>query len=148
MACQLSPHDMLSTYTPQGAQQGPEERAHYAQEFGWDDGTNPRWYSEVPGLGHWPLCLQTSKLDACTLYLFYLFLFFLFFFTFFFQDRVSLYSLGCPGTHSVDQAGFELTNPSVSAFQVLELKVCATTAWLDACTLNWVNSLGKFPQLT
>jgi len=26
----------------------------------------------------------------------------------FFQDRVSLCSLGCPGTHSVDQSGFEL----------------------------------------
>ena len=26
----------------------------------------------------------------------------------FFQDRVSLCSLGCPGTHSVDQAGLEL----------------------------------------
>jgi hypothetical protein len=28
-----------------------------------------------------------------------------------FWDRVSLYSLGCPGTHSVDQAGLELRNP-------------------------------------
>jgi hypothetical protein len=28
--------------------------------------------------------------------------------TFCFQDRVSLCSLGCPGTHSVDQAGLEL----------------------------------------
>jgi hypothetical protein len=27
-----------------------------------------------------------------------------------FQDRVSLYSLGCPGTHSVDQVGLELRN--------------------------------------
>jgi hypothetical protein len=26
-----------------------------------------------------------------------------------FQDRVSLCSPGCPGTHSVDQAGLELT---------------------------------------
>ena len=25
------------------------------------------------------------------------------------EDRVSLCSLGCPGTHSVDQAGLELT---------------------------------------
>ena len=28
----------------------------------------------------------------------------------FFRDRVSLYSFGCPGTHSVDQAGLELRN--------------------------------------
>jgi hypothetical protein len=43
----------------------------------------------------------------------------------FFQDRVSLYSPGCPGTHSVDQAGLELRNPPASASQVLGLKVCA-----------------------
>jgi hypothetical protein len=28
-----------------------------------------------------------------------------------FRDRVSLCSSGCPGTHSVDQAGLELRNP-------------------------------------
>jgi hypothetical protein len=37
----------------------------------------------------------------------------------FFQDRVSLYSPGCPGTHFVDQAGLELRNPPASASQVL-----------------------------
>jgi hypothetical protein len=60
------------------------------------------------------------------------FFFFLFFFVclFFFRDRVSLYSPGCPGTHSVDQAGLELRNPPASASQVLGLKVCATTARL------------------
>jgi hypothetical protein len=42
--------------------------------------------------------------------------------------RVSLYSLGCPGTHFVDQAGLELRNLLASASQVLGLKVCATTA--------------------
>ncbi|GAB1295636.1 Advillin [Apodemus speciosus] len=31
------------------------------------------------------------------------------------SDRVSLYSPGCPGTHSVDQAGLELRNPPASA---------------------------------
>jgi hypothetical protein len=35
-----------------------------------------------------------------------------------------------PGTPSVDQAGLELRNLPASASQVLELKVCTTTAWL------------------
>jgi hypothetical protein len=43
-------------------------------------------------------------------------------FFFFFPDRVSLYSPGCPGTHSVDQAGLELRNPPASASQVLGLR--------------------------
>jgi hypothetical protein len=42
-----------------------------------------------------------------------------------FWDRVSLYSPGCPGTHSVDQAGLKLRNPSASASRVLGLKACA-----------------------
>jgi hypothetical protein len=37
-------------------------------------------------------------------------------------------SPGCPGTHSVDQAGLELRNPPASASWVLGLKACATTA--------------------
>ena len=41
-----------------------------------------------------------------------------------FWDRVSLCSPGWPGTHSVDQAGLELTNPPASASQVLGLKAC------------------------
>jgi hypothetical protein len=45
-----------------------------------------------------------------------------------FQDRVSLCSPGCPGTHSVDQAGLKLRNPPTSTSQVLGLKACATTA--------------------
>jgi hypothetical protein len=49
-----------------------------------------------------------------------------FFFFFFFQDRVFLYSLGCPGTYSVDHAGLELRNPPASASQVLGLKAFAT----------------------
>jgi hypothetical protein len=44
-----------------------------------------------------------------------------------FQDRVSLYSPGCPGTHSVDQAGLELRNLPASASPALGLKACATT---------------------
>jgi hypothetical protein len=46
---------------------------------------------------------------------------------FVFQDRVSLYSPGCPGTHFVDQAGLKLRNLPASASQVLGLKECATT---------------------
>jgi hypothetical protein len=42
----------------------------------------------------------------------------------------SLCSPGCPGTHSVDQAGLELRNLPASASQVLGLKACATTARL------------------
>ena len=45
-------------------------------------------------------------------------------FFFSFQTRVSLYSLGCPGTHFVDQAGLELRNPPASAPQVLGLQAC------------------------
>jgi hypothetical protein len=56
--------------------------------------------------------------------------FFFFFYIFFFQDRVSLDSPGCPGTHSVDQVGLKLRNPPASASQVLGLKVYATTARL------------------
>jgi hypothetical protein len=41
-----------------------------------------------------------------------------------FQERVSLFRPGCPGTHSVDQAGLELRNLPASTFQVLGLKVC------------------------
>jgi hypothetical protein len=55
------------------------------------------------------------------------FLFVCFCFCFCFWDRVSLYSPGCPGTLSVDQAGLELRNPPASASQVLGLKACATT---------------------
>jgi hypothetical protein len=51
----------------------------------------------------------------------------LFVFVFVFRDRVSLCSPGCPGTHSVDQAGLELRNPPASASPVLGLKACATT---------------------
>jgi hypothetical protein len=48
-------------------------------------------------------------------------------FVFVFRDRVSLCSPGCPGTHSVDQAGLELRNLPASASGVLGLKACATT---------------------
>jgi hypothetical protein len=40
---------------------------------------------------------------------------FIFIFIVFFRDKVSLCSPGCPGTHSVDQAGLELRNLPASA---------------------------------
>jgi hypothetical protein len=53
-----------------------------------------------------------------------------FFFFLLFQNRVSLYSPGCPVTYSVDQTGLELRNLPASASRVLGLKMCATIAWL------------------
>ena len=47
---------------------------------------------------------------------------------FVFRNRVSLCNPGCPGTHSLDQAGLKLSNLPASASQVLGLKTCATTA--------------------
>ena len=61
----------------------------------------------------------------------WVFCFVLFCFCFCFRVRVSLYSPGCPGTHSVDQAGLELRNLPASASQVLGLKVCTTTSLLN-----------------
>jgi hypothetical protein len=60
-------------------------------------------------------------------FLFLVFLFFCFFFFFVFgflvfQDRVSLWSSGCPGTHFVDQGSLELRNLPASASRVLGLK--------------------------
>jgi hypothetical protein len=60
-------------------------------------------------------------------YIYSLLLFCLFVCLFVFQERVSLYSPGCPGTHFVDQAGLKFRNPPASASRVLGLKVCATT---------------------
>jgi hypothetical protein len=52
------------------------------------------------------------------------------FFLLVFRDRVSLCNPGCPGTHSVDQAGLELRNSPASASQVLGSKACTTTTQL------------------
>ena len=49
---------------------------------------------------------------------------------FLFLDRVALCSFGCPGTHSVDQAGLKCRNPPASASQLLRLKACTATAQL------------------
>jgi hypothetical protein len=51
---------------------------------------------------------------------------FIYLFILIFRDRISLYSPGYPGTHFVDQAGLELSNPPASASQVLGLKACTT----------------------
>ena len=52
------------------------------------------------------------------------------------QDRVSPYSSGGPGTHSVDQADLKLRNSSASASRGLGLKACAAGAWLLS-SLYW-----------
>jgi hypothetical protein len=62
-----------------------------------------------------------------------LFLFCLFGWFLVFRDRVSLFSPGCPGTHSVNQADLELRNQPASASQVLGLKVCTTTPGYGLC---------------
>jgi hypothetical protein len=54
-------------------------------------------------------------------------LFCLFVCLFVFRDIYFLYSPGCPGTHSVDQAGLKLRNLPASASLVLGLKACTTT---------------------
>ena len=99
-----------------------------------------------------------SKKDPSIYTLVFLFLSFLFLFCFWFGlvfwDRVSLCSPGCPGTHSVDQAGLELRNPPACASRVLGLKACAITPiwssfflsfrWSVNCILGirsfWVNT--------
>jgi hypothetical protein len=43
------------------------------------------------------------------------------------RQGFSLCSPGCPGTHSVDQAGLKFRNPPASVSQVLGLKACTTT---------------------
>jgi hypothetical protein len=60
-----------------------------------------------------------------------------------FRDRVSLCSSGCPGTHSVDQAGLELRNLPASASQVLGLKACVSTVRLwRVIFINWAWGTG------
>nr|AGI56043.1 hypothetical protein P98-I [Mus musculus] len=93
-----------------GSRLGPEPPALAREGKGWEKSLSAS--------------LRPKERAALTFFFFFIFLFFFLFF----RDRVSLYSLGCPGTHFVDQAGLELRNPSVSASQVLGLKACATTA--------------------
>jgi hypothetical protein len=72
-------------------------------------------------------CFLVCLVDFCFLFL---------------QERVSLCSPGCLGTHSVDKAGLELKYLPASASQVLGLKACATTARLGFLN-NSPTSQGK-----
>jgi hypothetical protein len=75
--------------------------------------------------------------------LFLLFVLFCCFVCLVFRDRVFLGSPGCPGTHSVDQAGLELRNPPASAFRVLGLKACTTIPGCLHATFNVIVWLKK-----
>jgi hypothetical protein len=91
---------------------------------------------------------EVSILNEMDLFV-YLYIFIFGFFGFF-RDRVLL--PGCPGNHSVDQAALELRNLPSSASQVLGLKVCTTTAWLNEMDFSLQiykapNSLLFFQQL-
>jgi hypothetical protein len=79
----------------------------------------------------WAFCPLTPPdregLDEHVSWVFCLFVCLFVFVCLFFQDRISLYSPGCPGTHFVDQGGLKLRNPPASASRGLGLKACATT---------------------
>jgi hypothetical protein len=64
-------------------------------------------------------------------------------------DRVSLWRLGCPETHSEDQAGLELRASSDSnSSQVLGLKACATTiGWEIYLYICIGQGCGQFTRL-
>jgi hypothetical protein len=81
-----------------------------------------RLESYITNLSLSPLLLKNSDILSNHTNFVCLFVWFVFF-----QDRVSLSSPGCPGTHSVDQAGLKIRNLPASASQVLGLKVCTTT---------------------
>jgi hypothetical protein len=71
-----------------------------------------------------------SRRDTLSLLSFEFFCFCLKFFCFvclFVETDFSLCNPGCPGTHSVDQAGLELRDLLASVSQVLGLKACAAT---------------------
>jgi hypothetical protein len=69
-----------------------------------------------PMCGFWEASL--GPIEECQV-LGFLGLFVFVWFGLVFRDRVSLYSPGCPGAHSVDQAGLELRNLPASASRVL-----------------------------
>jgi hypothetical protein len=61
------------------------------------------------------VCTHAQGEDAAVCLSLALYPIFFFFFGLVFRDRISLCSPGCPGTHSVEQAGLELRNPPASA---------------------------------
>jgi hypothetical protein len=65
----------------------------------------------------------TAKLTLAFVEFLFIYLFLNFIFILVFQDRVSQCSPGCPGTHSVDQAGLKLRYLPASSSQVLGLKM-------------------------
>ena len=90
-----------------------------------------RWLAEISSLAsylHLQACYWSSIVESSFTVCFILFIFILLFF----QDRVSLYSPGCPRTHSIDQADLILRDPPCSGSWVLGLKAWATTTWLVA----------------
>jgi hypothetical protein len=62
-----------------------------------------------------------------------------------FQDTVSLCSPGCPGTHSVDQAGLELTeiHLPLPPSQVLGLKACTNSQLISNSLIGSNSSTQK-----
>jgi hypothetical protein len=70
---------------------------------------------------HTHLLLTYYALQFCFCFLF------CFGFWFFKTGFLCIASPGCPGTHSIHQAGLKLRDPPASASQVLGLKACATT---------------------
>ena len=62
------------------------------------------------------ICGRCSLFSSVYFWLLYLFIYLVF------QDRVSLLSPGCLGTHSIDQADLELRDLPASASRVLGLK--------------------------
>jgi hypothetical protein len=68
------------------------------------------------------VCLFCFVFFVFFLFFVFCFLFFVFCFCFFETGF-----LGCPGTHSVDQADLKLKNLPASASRVLGLKVCTAT---------------------
>ena len=92
----------------------------------WHNRLSQRWYHHY--IGHsWGVTSRSQRWKTTEIKIHT----FLFVCLFVFGDRVSLCSPGCPGTHSVDQAGLELRNWPASASQVLGLQACTTTAWLE-----------------
>jgi hypothetical protein len=61
------------------------------------------------------------------------------------KKKASLWSPGCPGTHSVDQAGLELRDLPASASKALGLKVCTTTTCIILFIFYFV-SAGDWTQ--